>query len=84
MQEAMWVLEAGCRCTRRRVDDPSLGKYDFIWSKLGLNYTYIDFPNGNISSDAALSIDIPFTSLILNWEDDGLTVADYFELIGGM
>ena len=53
---------------------PHVGlKYDFSWSKLGLNYTYVDFPNGNISSDAiALSLDIPFSSLILNWEDDGL------------
>ncbi len=59
---------------------PHVGfKYDFIWSKLGLNYTYVDFPNGNISSDAiALSLDFPFSSLILNLEDDGLTVADYF------
>ena len=54
-------------------------KYDFSWGELGLNYTYIDFPNGNISSDAiALSLDIPFSSLILNWDDDGMTVADYF------
>ena len=59
---------------------PNIGlKYDFSWSKLGLNYTYIDFPNGNISSDAiALSLDIPFNSLILNWEDDNLPVTDYF------
>jgi len=59
---------------------PHVGlKYDFSWSRLGLNYTYVDFPNGNISSDAiALSLDIPFRSLILNWEDDGLTFADYF------
>ncbi len=59
---------------------PHVGlKYNFSWSKLGLNYTYVDFPNGNISSDAiALSLDIPFSSLILNLEDDGLTVADYF------
>tara|TARA_Y100000589_G_scaffold152333_1_gene145132 strand:+ start:257 stop:1321 length:1065 start_codon:yes stop_codon:yes gene_type:complete len=59
---------------------PHIGlKYDFSWSKLGLNYTYIDFPNGNISSDAiALSLDIPFNSLILNWEDDNLPVTDYF------
>tara|TARA_B100000886_G_scaffold334814_1_gene290915 strand:+ start:332 stop:2017 length:1686 start_codon:yes stop_codon:yes gene_type:complete len=59
---------------------PHVGlKYVFSWSKLGLNYTYIDFPNGNISSDAiALSLDIPFSSPILNWEDDGLNVADYF------
>ena len=54
-------------------------KYDLRWSKLGLNYTYVDFPNGNISSNAiALSLDIPFSSLILNREDDGLTVSDYF------
>tara|TARA_B100000212_G_C27376003_1_gene534753 strand:- start:1011 stop:2705 length:1695 start_codon:yes stop_codon:yes gene_type:complete len=59
---------------------PHVGlKYDFIWSELGLDYTYIDFPNGNIFSEAiALSIDIPFSSLILNLEEDGLTVADYF------
>jgi len=54
-------------------------KYDFIWSALGLNYSYVDFPNGDISSDAVtLSLDIPFTSPTLNSEDDGLTVADYF------
>ena len=59
---------------------PHVGlKYDFSWSELGLNYTYIDFPNGDISSDAiALSLDIPFTSLMFNLEDKGLTVADYF------
>ena len=32
-----------------------------------------------MSSDAiALSLDIPFNSPTLNWEDDGLTVADDF------
>ena len=55
-------------------------KYDFSWAQLGLNYIYVDFPYGDISSDAiALSLDIPFSSLILNLDDhDGLTVADYF------
>ena len=61
---------------------PHLGlKYDFSWGVLGLNYTYVDFPNGDISSDAiALSMDFPFSSLINNSEqdDDGLTEADYF------
>ena len=59
---------------------PHIGlKYDLRWSELGLNYTYVDFPNGDISSDAiALSLDIPFSSPTLNWEDDGLTAADYF------
>ncbi len=59
---------------------PHLGlKYDLRWSALGLNYTYVDFPNGDISSDAiALSLDIPFSSPIRNWEVDGLTAADYF------
>ena len=59
---------------------PHVGlKYDMGWSALGLNYSYIDFPNGDISSDAfTLSLDIPFTSPTLNWVDDGLTVADYF------
>ena len=59
---------------------PHVGlKYDFDWSELGLNYTYVDFPNGKISSDSiALSLDIPFSSLTLNLEDDELTVADYF------
>ena len=59
---------------------PHIGlKYDLSWSSLGLNYSYVDFPNGDISSDAiALSLDIPFTSPTLSWENDGLTVADYF------
>ena len=54
-------------------------KYDFSWSALGLNYSYVDFPNGDISSDSVtLSLDIPFTSPTLNWEDDGVTATDYF------
>ena len=59
---------------------PHIGlKYDLSWSKLGLNYSYVDFPNGDISSDAiALSLDIPFTSPIFSWKNDGLTVADQF------
>ena len=41
---------------------PHVGlKYAFSWSELGLNYTYVDSPSVNISSDAiALSLDIPF------------------------
>ena len=59
---------------------PHVGiKYDFNWSTLGLNYSYVDFPNGDISSDAiALSLDIPFSSPLLYWEDDDLAAADYF------
>jgi hypothetical protein len=59
---------------------PHIGlKYDFSWSSLGLNYSYVDFPNGDIFSDAiALSLDIPFTAPSLNWKNDGLTDADYF------
>ena len=54
-------------------------KYDIKWSSLGLSYTNVDFPNGDISSDAiALSLDIPFSSPTLNFKNDGLTVADYF------
>ena len=59
---------------------PHIGlKYDFNSSVLGLNYGYIDFPNGDISSDAiALSLDFPFSSPIFNWENDDLTAANYF------
>ena len=59
---------------------PHIGiKYDFYGSKLGLNYSYVDFPNGDITSDAiALSLDIPFSSPTLNVEDNGLTFSDYF------
>jgi len=59
---------------------PHIGlKFDLSWSTLGLNYSYVDFPNGDISSDAmALSLDIPFTSPIFSWENNGLTEADYF------
>ncbi len=59
---------------------PHVGlKFDLSWSTLGLNYSYVDFPNGDISSDAmALSLDIPFNSPIFSWENNGLTEADYF------
>ncbi len=59
---------------------PHIGiKYNFNWGLLGLNYNYVDFPNGDISSDAiALSMDFPFSSLIDNSEDNGLTTNDYF------
>ncbi|MBO6972147.1 MAG: hypothetical protein JJ840_09500 [Prochlorococcus marinus CUG1431] len=59
---------------------PHIGlKYDFNWSEIALNYTYVDFPSGDISSDAiALSLDIPFSSPILKGEDDQLTAHDYF------
>ena len=59
---------------------PHLGlKYDLNWSELGLNYTYVDFPNGDISSEAiALSLDIPFSSPTFNLGDDGLNIADHF------
>ena len=59
---------------------PHIGlKYDFSWGLLGLNYSYVDFPNGEISSDAiALSMDFPFSSLINNTEDNGITSVDYF------
>ncbi len=59
---------------------PHIGiKYAFNWGLLGLNYTYVNFPNGDISSDAfALSMDFPFSSLINNSEDNGMTTTDYF------
>ena len=59
---------------------PHIGlKYDFSWSVIGLNYTYVDFPNGGISSNAiALSLDFPFSATNLDWEDDELTAANYF------
>ncbi len=59
---------------------PHIGlKYDFSWGLLGLNYSYVDFPNGDISSDAiALSLEFPFSSLINNSEDNGMTASDYF------
>ena len=55
-------------------------KYDFNWGLLGLNYVYVDFPNGgDISSDTiAFSMDLPFSSLISNSEDNGMSTADYF------
>ena len=60
---------------------PHIGlKYDFSWVTLGLNYSYVDFPNGDISSDTiALSLDIPFSSPTFNWDnDDRLTAIDHF------
>ena len=51
---------------------PHIGlKYDFSWSVIGLNYSHVDFPNGDISSDAiALSLDIPFSSPTLHLKDN--------------
>ena len=65
---------------------PHIGlKYDFNWGAVGLNYTYVDFPNGDISSDAiALSLDIPFSSPTLNSDDDGLSAIDYLKETGSM
>ena len=59
---------------------PHIGlKYDFSWGALGINYTNVDFPNGDISRDAiALSLDFPFSSPTRNLEDDGATVGEYF------
>jgi len=54
-------------------------KYDFSWGLFGFNYIYVDFPSGDISSEAiAFSIDFPFSSLINNSEVNGMTTADYF------
>ena len=57
-------------------------KYDFSWSLLGLNYIYVDFPNGGISIDGiGFSLDVPFSSLLNNSEDNEMkeiTTADYF------
>ena len=59
---------------------PHIGlKYDFNSTVIGLNYSYVDFPNGDISSEAiALSLDFPFSSPIFDWENDSLTTANYF------
>ena len=69
--------------TRRWVNDTPAYKsqYDFIGANLVL-MRYVDFLK-DISSDAiALSLDIPFTSPKINWEDDGLTTTDYFGSTG--
>ena len=59
---------------------PHIGlKYDFSWGKVGLSYIYVDFPSGDISSDAmALSMDFPFSSAINNSEDNEITAENYF------
>ncbi len=54
-------------------------KYDFNWGALGLNYSYVDFPNGDISSDAiVLALDIPFSSPTRSWGEAEHAAADYF------
>ena len=59
---------------------PHIGlKYDFGWSTLGLKYSNVDFPNGDISSNSiSLLLDLPFSSPIFNLEDNDLSAADYF------
>ena len=59
---------------------PHIGlKYDFGRFSLGLNYSYIDFPNGDISSSAiALNLDFPFSSVHRDWNDPAMTSQNYF------
>jgi len=59
---------------------PHIGlKYDFGQFNLGLNYSYIDFPNGDISSSAiALNLDFPFSSVRRDWNDPAMTSRNYF------
>ena len=76
----MWVQGGWCCGWGRLHLRPHVGlKYDFSWGALGLNYSYVDFPDGDISSDAiALSMDFPFSSLINNSVDEEITVSNYF------
>jgi hypothetical protein len=59
---------------------PHIGlKYDFDRFSLGLNYSYIDFPNGDISSSAiALNLDFPFSSVHRDWNDPAISASNYF------
>ena len=54
-------------------------KYSFDWGALGLNYSYVKFPNGEISSDAiGLAVEIPFRSPVRGWGEAELAAAEYF------
>lgn len=59
---------------------PHIGlMYDFGEFSLGLHYTKVKFPNGDINSDAiAVMLDIPFNSLDRNWDDPPTSAEQYF------
>ncbi len=45
--------------------------YDLNWARIGVNYSYIDFPNGEISSQqVAINIDFPVEFSFLTPHDD--------------
>ncbi len=54
-------------------------KYRFSGGALGLNYSYVEFPNGDISSDAiSISLDIPFSSPVRSWGEADAAAEEYF------
>jgi hypothetical protein len=59
---------------------PHIGlKYDFGNFALGVNYGRVNFPSGDIDSDAiSVMLDIPFTSLSRNWNDSPKKADKYF------
>jgi hypothetical protein len=59
---------------------PHLGlMYDFGEFSLGLQYTKVKFPNGDINSDAiSVMLEIPFNSLDRNWDDPPTSADEYF------
>lgn len=66
---------------------PHIGlAYDFQWARLGLHYSYIDFPSGQIrSQQLGLDLDIPYDFYYVRFQDlnDCLFNADAIHLFNG-
>ena len=59
---------------------PHIGvTYDFGKFALGVNYSKVNFPNGDIDSDGiSVMFEIPFSSLSRNWDDPPTRADEYF------
>jgi hypothetical protein len=66
---------------------PNVGvAYDFRWAKLGLHYSYVDFPSGDIrSSQIGLDFDFPYDFYYVNYSDVSHAVygLDQIQLLNG-
>lgn len=61
---------------------PSAGiEYDFDWARLGLHYSYITFPDGQIhSSQIGLDLDFPYEFPYIRYQDVGSSLINFNDI----
>ena len=61
---------------------PSAGvEYDFKWARLGLHYSYIDFPNGEIRGQSiGLDLDVPYEFYYVKYKDVGSRLINFSDI----